>query len=446
MSNFYKKYKKRFILYNILLLFLLLFYFNNVPTRTLASSNEISKLSSEIDQKRSELQKIDAEIKKQKEILKNISGKANTLSNALTQLEASRKKLLIDIKKTETKIIETELIIDKIGFEIKQKDSLIKTNSAALAVSLRKINDLNSKSFIEKIIGYESVSEFWDDLENTETLRNRISIEINDLYKAKKDLESKELEKYTEINSLSNYKQELSSERESVESTKKQQNDLLKKTKNEEAEYQKILAQNLKRRQEFEKELLDIESKLKILIDPKSYPAPRNGILSWPLENIRITQNFGGSQFAKSNPHIYGRPFHPGTDFAAPIGTKVGAVYNGKVIGTGNTDAYPGCYAWGKWVLIQHTNGLTSLYAHLSGISVNVGQEVVTGQNIGLTGNSGVTTGPHLHLTVYASQGVKVGKYGDYKPGGTGCAATGATGPFADLNAYLDPVGYLPKM
>ncbi|HMO78580.1 MAG TPA: peptidoglycan DD-metalloendopeptidase family protein [Candidatus Paceibacterota bacterium] len=439
---------KKINLVSVFLIICLIGFFiiTNQPQNTSASTTEIDRLSKEIDQKRTELQKIDAEIAKQRQALQSVSGRANTLQNTLAQLEASRKKLLVEITKTETKIIETELLIDKIGFEIKQKESLIKQNSDALASSMRKINDLNSKSFVEKILGYESISDFWSDLEQTEILKNKINLEIIELKKIIDDLGNKEIEKQQEKNILSVFKQELASERESVESTKKQQDDLLKRTKNEEAEYQKILAENLRKRQSFERELMDIESKLNILIDPKSYPAPRNGILSWPLDSIRVTQAFGGSQFAKTNPHIYGRPFHPGTDFAAPVGTRVKSVYQGKVIGLGNTDAYPGCYAWGKWILVEHPNGLTSLYAHLSSISVVVGQEVSTGQMIGLSGNTGVTTGPHLHLTIYASQGVKVGKYGEYRPGGTGCAATGATGPFADLNAYLDPMQYLPKL
>ncbi|HMP67162.1 MAG TPA: peptidoglycan DD-metalloendopeptidase family protein [Candidatus Paceibacterota bacterium] len=424
---------------------LTLFFVFFLPYNTSASTTEINRLNEQIDQKRNELQEIDREIERQKQAIQATSGRANTLQNTLQQLEASRRKLLTDISRTETRILEAELTIEKLSLEILEKDKFIKHSSKTIAESIRRMNQYESISAVERILGYQSISDFWMNLEQDYIFQDRVRNEINSLIKAKQDLELREQEKEIEKKELATFRVELSSERQSVEHTRNQQAELLQRTKNEEAEYQRILAENLRRKQAFENDLLEIESKLKILIDPKSYPAARSGIISWPLDNIRITQMFGGSQFAQTNPHIYGRPFHPGTDFAAPIGTRVKSVYNGKVIALGNTDDYPGCYAWGRWILVEHTNGLSSLYAHLSSISVTVGQQVTTGQVIGLSGNTGVTTGPHLHLTLYASQGVKVGKYGDYRPGGTGCAATNATGPFADLNAYLDPIQYLPK-
>lgn len=427
--------------------FLLIFIFGiffNKNTDVFANRDEIRELNEQIEEKREELERIDREIEAQRQAVQSASGRANTLQNSLYQLEASRKKLLTDIDKTENRISEAELTLTKLEIEINEKEALIKFNSRALAESIRKIKELKSTSFVEKILGYNSVSDFWSDFEQTEIIQKKLNNEVTALLKVKKELEEKELEKKNEKEELSEYKTILSSEQESVEYTKQKQAELLAQTKNEEATYQKLLAENLAKKKAFEDELLDIESKLNLLIDIDSYPAPRRGIISWPLDSIIITQQFGGSQFAKTNPGIYGRPFHPGTDFGTPVGTAVKSVYAGKVIGSGNTDAYPGCYAWGKWVLVEHPNGLTSLYAHLSSISVSVGQEVRTGQQIALSGNTGVSTGPHLHLSLYASQGVQVGKYGSYKPGGGGCSATDATGPFADLDAYLDPMDYLP--
>jgi murein DD-endopeptidase MepM/ murein hydrolase activator NlpD len=236
----------------------------------------------------------------------------------------------------------------------------------------------------------------------------------------------------------------LAGQKESVESTKKEKDVLLSVTKNKESEYKAVLAEKERQRKEFLDTLVDIESKLNLLIDPNSFPTAKKGIISWPLDKVIVTQKFGGTQFAKQNPGIYSRPYHPGLDMGIPIGTEVKSVSSGTVKGTGNTDAYPGCYAWGRWVLIQHDNGLSSLYAHLSSIMVSSGQKVITGDVIGLSGNSGVSTGPHLHLGLYASQGVFIAKYGAQKPSGVGCSATDAYGVFADQDAYLDPETYLP--
>ena len=78
------------------------------------------------------------------------------------------------------------------------------------------------------------------------------------------------------------------------------------------------------------------------------------------------------------------------------------AALSGTVVGSGNMDTAGGgrCRAYGKWVMIKHANGLSTLYAHLSLIAVTTGQELLTGQVLGYSGNTGATTGPHLHFEV----------------------------------------------
>ena len=102
-----------------------------------------------------------------------------------------------------------------------------------------------------------------------------------------------------------------------------------------------------------------------------------------------------------------------------------------------NTDLVRGCYSYGKWIMLKHANGLSTLYAHLSLQSVSVGQQVATGQILGYSGNTGYTTGPHLHFTVYASSGVQI-----LNRRSSVCGAT-YTMPIADLKAYLNPLLYL---
>jgi murein DD-endopeptidase MepM/ murein hydrolase activator NlpD len=437
--------KKNILLTSIIILTIGIFAFSILPKSTSADTSEIKELNDQIENKRSELEKLDAEIARQRALVQNASGRATNLQSKINQLEATRGALLTDISETETQIEKAELTLSKLDIEIRNNNYLIDKNSDALAESIRKINVLKSTSMVEKILGYADISDFWNDFEQTEKIQKRLSYEVDTLQDLHEDLRTKQLSKLEEKSELSQYKVELSSEREAVESTKEEQAQLLSRTKSEEAAYQKLLQETLRKKQAFEKELLEIESKLNLLIDPESYPEARRGILDWPVSNVIITQQFGGTAFARTNPGVYSRPFHPGTDFGVPTGTAVKSVYDGKVIGFGNTDAYPGCNAWGKWIMVEHVNGLSSLYAHLSSISVSNGQTVSKGQTIGLSGNTGVSTGPHLHLSLYASQGVQIGRYSQYKAG-TGCSATAATGPFADLDAYLDPMNYLPSL
>jgi murein DD-endopeptidase MepM/ murein hydrolase activator NlpD len=90
-----------------------------------------------------------------------------------------------------------------------------------------------------------------------------------------------------------------------------------------------------------------------------------------------------------------GARFHTGLDFAAPAGTPVVAARSGRV-------AYASWLAggWGYLVTIAHGSGVRTMYAHLSQIDVQVGQQVATGTPVGLVGSSGESTGPHLHFEV----------------------------------------------
>ena len=86
---------------------------------------------------------------------------------------------------------------------------------------------------------------------------------------------------------------------------------------------------------------------------------------------------------------------HEGMDFTAPIGTDVYATGNGRVIEAGWQEGY------GISIKIDHGFGYHTFYAHLSGVNVSVGNQVIRGQVIGWVGNTGKSTGPHLHYEVH---------------------------------------------
>jgi murein DD-endopeptidase MepM/ murein hydrolase activator NlpD len=93
---------------------------------------------------------------------------------------------------------------------------------------------------------------------------------------------------------------------------------------------------------------------------------------------------------------------HTGQDFAAPVGTPVHALADGTIIFA----SYDGAY--GNKIAIQHEGGLVTWYAHLSAYEVEIGDKVEAGQLIGRVGDTGNTTGPHLHLEIRPSADVPV--------------------------------------
>jgi murein DD-endopeptidase MepM/ murein hydrolase activator NlpD len=90
---------------------------------------------------------------------------------------------------------------------------------------------------------------------------------------------------------------------------------------------------------------------------------------------------------------------HSGQDFAVPSGTQVVATHGGTVVKAGGNGAGDGP-AYGNAVVIKHGNGTYSQYAHLSRVTVHVGQIVKTGQEIAKSGNTGNSSGPHLHFEI----------------------------------------------
>ncbi len=102
-----------------------------------------------------------------------------------------------------------------------------------------------------------------------------------------------------------------------------------------------------------------------------------------------------GVKYREVHPVLGTSQWHHGQDFSAPYGTEVFATGNGKVIEAGWNSG-----GFGNYVVIDHGYGYQTTYAHLSGIKVSKGMGVKRGDLIGLSGNSGISTGPHLHYQI----------------------------------------------
>lgn len=108
-----------------------------------------------------------------------------------------------------------------------------------------------------------------------------------------------------------------------------------------------------------------------------------SGYYVWPVNGGRLTQGLHG---------------HNGVDIGAPSGTAIFAAAGGTVIIARDNDGWNGGY--GNYVVVKHSNGTQTLYAHMSSVLANVGQKIGQGETIGRVGSTGESTGNHLHFEV----------------------------------------------
>ncbi|MEI6528238.1 MAG: peptidoglycan DD-metalloendopeptidase family protein [bacterium] len=413
---------------------LAVFVLSLISLNFLAFADSITDLQNKINESNNKKVALEKEIALYQGQIKDIQGQASSLQNTIKTLTATRNKLLAEIKLTQNNIDETTLTIKELSYDIGEKNSQIKTNSGIIGSTIRQINEKDQVSAVEAILANENISEFLDDVQNIAKIQNLIKEQVDSYKIAKSGLESSKTKTEKKKAELLSYNQELANQKKILDATKKEQDNLLATTKNKEANYKKILAEKLALKEAFDNELARYESQLKLAIDPNSIPHAGSGVLAWPLDKITITQKFGTNSFAKT---AYASGMHNGVDFAASIGTKVKSAGNGVVEGVGDTDIVCAGASFGKWVFIRYDNGLASIYGHLSLITAIPGQRIATGESVGYSGNTGYSTGPHLHMTVYASQGVKISTMKSAVCRGT------YTLPMADTKAYLDPLLYL---
>jgi murein DD-endopeptidase MepM/ murein hydrolase activator NlpD len=403
----------------------------------IAYADTVEELQRKIEERSRNIEQLNKEIQTYSELADKTSKEALSLQKVIKDLEQNAKIMDLDIKRLRQKIDVANLDIQKLDIHIDESEKKIETLQEGIESSVRSIQRSESFSLIENFLGQRNLTDFLSEIDNQLSFNNAMQTRIMSLRNEKQKLETNKTAKETTKKDLVKMQTELSDKKKVVEYTKSEQNKALKETKNQEKAFQQILKDKLAQKAAFEKEVFEYESKIKYTLNPSSIPQA-GSILSWPVDNVRITQRFGKSVAAK---RLYVSGSHNGVDFGVPIGTRVKAASGGTVLGVGDTDLACRGVSFGRWVYIRHDNGLGSIYAHLSVISAKEGQRVETGDVIGYSGNTGYSTGPHLHLSVYAADAVKV----ENRPS-ISCRGKVLRMPIAPIEAYLDPMVYLPAL
>ena len=398
----------------ILLLFLVL------PAIAQAASL-IDDLKIQINQKEQEIKKLEAQATAYKKELEGAQAQKNTLKNQLSLIQSRIAKLRNDISITSAKIENSTLKIEELTLDIEEKQNEIDKRKQGLATMIQTLYEYDDESLIEMVLIKNTFSDFLNQVHYLETIQQNVHKDLLAFQDIKKQLESDRTETEKQRNSLYNLNSQLQGQKQVVDKEKSEKDYLLTKTKGQEKQYQALLDDTLKKQQEIQQEIYELEDKIKQTIDPSSIPESRSGVLNWPLGGV-LTQGYGYTAYSKK---LYKGGFHNGIDIASSYGEPILAARDGVVSAIGNC----GRYAYGKWIAIKHDNGLTTLYAHFSGYgSYKVGDSIKSEAIIGYEGSTGYSTGAHLHFGVYVTETFRVESmwYGQLP-----------------LGAHLDPMKYL---
>lgn len=409
---------------------------------------EVQKLQAEIEQKTKEIKALEAEAEQYRNTIATTVSQANTLKGEIARITAAITRLQRDIRVNQGKIKKTDLEIKSLGLQINQGERDIAKKRKHLAELFRTLSRLDQEGALTLILKHDRFSDLFGDLERLLDVEAEVNRTLSDLHDLQETLGEKKSASETKVKELTRFVSNLTDQKELQALQQAERNRVLKETKSQEERYRTLLAENEKRREALESEILEFENKLHITIDPSTLPTARSGILGWPVPPLVaslfqcghsvfafLTQCFGNTAFARSG--AYNGKGHNGIDLRAEVGSEIRAAEEGTVRSTGDTDL--GCRraSYGKWVLVDHPNNLSSLYAHLSLIKVFPGQVVSRGDVIGYAGKTGYALGPHLHFTVFAKAAVEVGILKSRVCG------RNMTLPLSPPNGYLDPLSYL---
>jgi murein DD-endopeptidase MepM/ murein hydrolase activator NlpD len=247
---------------------------------------------------------------------------------------------------------------------------------------------LSSQEALSRTNQSEWTSETGDKIQ--ETLTN-IQVAKNQIVDEQKNLTYKKDE-------TSSLQAQLEQRSDYLESTKQTKALLVEKTQRQEKKYNNIIDDLEEKQKEIENELNQLDADKIDELDLSKLPAFNKSTLYFPVADPHKSQGYGKATWTKWY------SFHNGVDFADKTGTPIIATADGTVLATGNA----GKYAYGKWIALDHANGLVTLYGHLNSQKVSKGDRVKRGEIIGLMGNTGYSTGSHVHFTVFAKNSFEV--------------------------------------
>jgi len=362
-----------------------------------ADAQSVSELNNQIYQRKKEIEEIEAQISKYKSSIRDKQQQTTNLNNQLEILDEQIARTELEVKKIQTQINQISLEIELNQKNIEETENKIQTLRTQMAEFIRTINRNEDKSYLEIVILYDSLSDFFNQIAYLENMQSDLKVSLDQIKILKNELDTEKINLHTRETKLAEIKNELEEKRVSLESNQTTKNYLLEQTKKDEARYQQLLAQEQSAQEQINNEIVYLERTVRERMSQTGElgDISKSGLI-WPVPSMQITAYFHDPDYPFRN--IFE---HPAIDIRAGQGTTVKAAASGYVARA--KDAGMGY----SYVMLVHDGGLSTVYGHVSKIVVEEDTYVVQGQTIaysggtpGTPGAGRLTTGAHLHFEV----------------------------------------------
>ena len=360
------------------------------------TSDSIKEKEEQIKQALSEKESLQNGLSNLQNIKKELETQRTNLKNYVAQLDSNLEQIERNIAELKAKIsvkeeelaVAEEQLAEALEKEENQRTSMInrirmvyETGDPQMTEMLLKSSSfgdfLNKADYVERVISYDQ--QMWQDYktvrEYVELCKQELELEreILDEAKAGVEEEQRNLEALIEQKNrdILEYESDISNKEQAIKEYEEE-------IKAQEEEISTLEAQIA-------------EEKKKILANSGVVLTYDGGTFKFPLASYtRVSDDYG----MRIHPILGIQQFHNGVDFAAPKGTAIYAAYDGVVVAA----TYSG--TMGNYVMIDHGDGLYTIYMHASQLYVEKDDIVVRGETIAAVGSTGRSTGNHLHFSV----------------------------------------------
>ena len=331
-----------------------------------------------------------------KSLLASLETSKNDLENYIQELDSDLADINDRIDQLTKLISDKEFEIQTTEAELEEAKSVQERQYEAMKKRIKFVYEHGEASKAEMLLSSKSFVDFLNKAEFITRMSAYDKRMLDSYIYAKELVAAKEQELIEQKNGLEDAKAAVQNEQDALEALMEDKEKEITvyegDINNKEAaiaEYEAMIAEQDQIIKDLEAAIL--EEKKRLLAENKKAIVYDGGQFKWPAPSYtRISDEYG----YRIHPILGTEQFHNGVDMAAPSGSPILAAYDGEVIAASYSPTM------GNYIMIDHGDGLITIYMHASSVSVSQGTMVARGEQIGCVGSTGRSTGPHLHFSV----------------------------------------------